>query len=63
MKEWDRQRIHDKELTEKVKKETAIKIIRRYYSKGMTDDEIAHDISVNFGYSEEEIDALLKDAL
>ncbi len=67
MKEWDRQRIHDKELTaqvtEKVKKETAINVIQNDHSKGMTDDEIAHDISVIFGYSEEEIDALLKEAL
>ncbi|SDB41386.1 hypothetical protein [Butyrivibrio sp. INlla16] len=63
MKEWDRQRIHDKELTEKVKKETAINIIQDDHSKGMTDDEIVAYISRIFGFSEEEIADLLKEAL
>ncbi|WP_029320369.1 hypothetical protein [Butyrivibrio sp. AE3004] len=67
MQEWDRQRIHDKELTEQVTaqvtEDAAIKCIRRLHILGVPESSIRESISEDYGYSSEQIEILMERAL
>ena len=57
MKQWDRERIHDFELTRK----DAIKLIRSNRRHNIPDEATRQDIIIDYGYDSETIDALFKE--
>ena len=70
MREWDRQRIHDRELTEQVtkqvtdevKEDLAIKLIIRSHQRGVSEETIKEDLKEDYGFSDDLITKLIKKA-
>ena len=70
MKQWDRERIHDLELTEKVtatvtvnvRQEDALKMIRSNRRYNISDENTRQDLTNDYGYDEKTIDDLFAEA-